>query len=320
MGAKSPQSIYQTYPNIFRQGSPLPRPYGPRDNLRMQSLYEIHGFGKRRRSRCKTCGHRRKSRRSKHKNAHKNAHRKLLKRRRRRRRSKFGSTPGTSEWQAEAAGRNSLARYMNRQANEGALKAAKGWTLPNAGGSNNGIQLYMNNNSSSTPNLIGMPNIPGQFTNNQLNSPVFKFGLKKKKGKKLAPKLARRKSLKSRKFGPLVPNVAGPNVVAYEQPLPIYHAGGNTINFATNKLFNPNMVGDIGRVQPDGMTSRAWLTQSVGIGDGLGSGNRFGSVYTPDGVTTGSGYNVIMQPKPDYMDKKDKVSGSYVGFGKKKED
>jgi len=61
------------------------------------------------------------------------------------------------------------------------------------------------------------------------------------------------------------------------------------------------------------MTSRAWLTQSVGIGDGLGNKYRFGKgkkgkkgkllgksfgkmVYTPDGMTYGTGHNVIMQP------------------------
>ena len=328
LGANSPQSIYQTYPNIFKQGQALPQPYGPVDNLRMQSLYEIHGFGRRRsrhsRSRhshshrCKSCGRRRKSRghKSKHRHKLKHSHR-ISKKRVIRRRSRAFGTPGTNYWKAAAEGRNSLSNYMNRQANVDVLKAAKGWTLPNAGGNGNGIQLYMNNHSGTTPNLIGMPNLPGQYSNNQLNSPVFKFGKKgrSKSKSKHRPCLTKRKSM--RRFGPLVPNVAGPNVVGYEQPIPIYHAGGNTINFATNKNFNPDIVGDIGRVQSDGITPRAWLTQSIGIGDGLGTKNRFGSnVYTQNGITSGSGHNVIMQPKPDYMNDDNIVQGNYVGFGK----
>ncbi len=292
LGAKSPSSIYQTFPNIFRQGSALPRPYGPRDNLRMQSLYEIHGFGHRRKSKkkCK-CGkkyskyhsHRRKSRKSR----------------------RFGNTtPGTAGWKQSASARNMVSSYMNQYANAGELSMAKGWTSPSA--------LYLKSRSSSTPNIIGMPNEPAQFSNNQLNSPVLlHFGAKKKKSikKKSRPVLTKSKK-RSRSFGPLIPTVAGPNTVGYQTSIPLYHAGANTIDFATNQMFRPDIVGSIGKVQSDGMTPRAWLTQSSGIGDGLGNKyrfgkkkNSFGMIYTPDGVTYGTGHNTIMQPKPLYMKK-----------------
>lgn len=38
-------NIYQTFPDIYRQGAALPQPYGPVDNLRMQSKWSINGFG-----------------------------------------------------------------------------------------------------------------------------------------------------------------------------------------------------------------------------------------------------------------------------------
>ncbi len=144
LGARSPSSIYQTFPNIFRQGSALPRPYGPRDNLRMQSMYEIHGFGRRRsKKKCKKC-HSRKFRRHKRKSR------------------KFGNstTPGSAEWKHDASARNKVSSYMNQYANAGSLSMAKGWTPASA--------LYMRSSSSNVPNIIGMPNEPAQFSNNQL--------------------------------------------------------------------------------------------------------------------------------------------------------
>ena len=269
LGAKSPSSIYQTFPNIFSQGSPLPRPYGPRDNLRMQSLFEIHGFGRRRKS---------KSRRCKCGKKHKSHHSKRKKSRRlsRKKSRHFGNstTPGTARWKHDASARNKISSYMNQYANAGKLSLAKGWTPSSA--------LYMRSSSSSIPNVIGMPNEPAQFTNNQLNSPVLlHFGTKKKKTVKKSnskrPSLIKKSNSKrGRGFGPLVPNVAGPNTVGYQASIPLYHAGANTIDFATNQLFRPDIVGSIGKVQSDGMTPRAWLTQSSGIGDGLGNKYRFG--------------------------------------------
>jgi hypothetical protein len=280
LGAKSPSSIYQTFPNIFRQGSPLPRPYGPRDNLRMQSLFDIHGFGHRRTSKknkCK-CGKRHRSHRS-----HR-SHRHSRRSRRHRKSRRFGNstTPGTAEWKHDASVRNKVSSYMNQYANAGKLAIAKGWTPPSA--------LYMRSSSSNVPNVIGMPNEPGQFSNNQLNSPILlHFGAKKRKSNnKKKPSLTkhskgkgikRTSTKRSRSFGPLVPTVAGPNTVGYQAPIPLYHAGANTIDFATNQLFRPDIVGAIGKVQADGMTPRAWLTQSRGIGDGLGNKYRFGKKF-----------------------------------------
>jgi hypothetical protein len=310
LGAKSPTSIYQTFPNIFRQGSALPRPYGPRDNLRMQSLYEIHGFGRRRSKvkRCKSCGRRHRSRSRSH----------HLKKRRSRRKFGNSTTPGTQGWKHDAYLRNRVSTYMNQYANDGKLAMAKGWTPPSA--------LYLRSTSSKIPNVIGMPNEPAQFTNNQLNSPVlFHFGKKRRTSrKKSRPSLTKGKKFKStrrsRNFGPLVPTVAGPNTVGYQASIPLYHAGANTIDFATNQLFRPDIVGSVGKVQTDGLTPRAWLTQSVGIGDGLGNKYRFGSklkkhfglVYTPDGATYGTGHNTIMQPLPSYLKKGRLFGGSVI--------
>jgi hypothetical protein len=300
LGAKSPTSIYQTFPNIFRQGSALPRPYGPRDNLRMQSLYDIRGFGHRRsKKKCK-CG----KKHSRHKSRSRRHKRKSKKSR------KFGNstTPGSSEWLRDASARNKVSSYMNQYANAGSLSMAKGWTPPSA--------LYMRNSSSNVPNVIGMPNEPAQFTNNQMNSPILlHFGAKKHKAnkKKSPPSLTKNKKTfkvntkytkqnvrsikRSRNFGPLIPTVAGPNTVGYQTSIPLYHAGGNTIDFATNKLFRPNIVGSIGKVQSDGMTPRAWLTQSSGIGDGLGNKYRFGKKAFGGSVITLNGSGQIQISK-----------------------
>lgn len=288
LGAKSPTDIYQTFPNIFRQGSPLPRPYGPRDNLRMQSLYDIHGFGRRSKKKCRcrkknSRSHRRKSR-------HRHKSKKISR--------KFGNstTPGTTEWKQSAYARNKISTYMNQYANAGRLSLAKGWSVPSA--------LYMNNKSSGIPNVIGMSNEPAQFSNNQLNSPVLlHFGAKKKNSvKKTRPSLIKKKSKvtkhSSRSFGPLISTVAGPNTVGYQDSIPMYHAGANTIDFATNKLFRPNIVGSIGKVQPDGLTPNAWLTQSTGIGDGLGNKYRFGRKFGGGGVITLNSAGKIQITKP----------------------
>jgi len=300
LGAKSPQSIYDTFPNIFKQGSPLPRPYDPIDNLRMQSLYEIHGFGHRgskrksKRRKCSECGKKHSCRKSPPGPG--------------RKRSKirhFGATPGTPQWTQESMVRNKASNVMNKYSQANKLALAKGWTQPSS--------LFVGNYNNGIPNVIGMINEPAQSSNNQLNSPVlFKFGAKrgpgepgggKKKKGKSKPSLTPRRS---RKFGPLVPNVAGPNTVGYQASIPIYHGGANTIDFLTNKLYRPDIVGPISKVQPDGMTPRAWLTQNSGK-------YRFGSgVYTPNGVTYGTGHNTIMQPLPPYMNKNFKFGGNVI--------
>lgn len=165
--------------------------------------------------------------------------------------------------------RNKVSSYMNQYANAGKLSLAKGWTSPSA--------LYLNSSSSKIPNVIGMPNVPAQFSNNQLNSPLLlNFGTKHKNVKKTGrrPSLTKKRS---RSFGPLLQTVAGPNTVGYQAPIPLYHAGANTIDFATNQMFRPDIIGPVGKVQ-SGSTPNAWLAQSVGIGDGLGNKYRFGKV------------------------------------------
>ena len=349
-GESSPVTIYQTYPNIYRQGQALPRPYDMVDNLRMQSLFEIRGFGKNKNSKVK----KRKSKNSKNHICtceyciENKKTRKLLKSRKSNRKNvkSFGQTPGTNEWKQEAIDRNNLSKHLNKYANEGKLSPAKGYT-PNE------INLYDGTKSSNIPNLIGMPNSPAQFSNNQLNSPILSFGKHKRKSLpkeslkykiKSLPKESlnhKRKSLseiikektgnhKRKSLSEIIKNKKhtkrnfgeyGPNVVGYEAPIPIYHGGGNTINFQTNELYRPDIVPDIGKVQTDGMTKKAWLTQSSGIGDGLGNTFRFGKkfgtdlVYNPNGFS-GTGINTIEQPLPDYMKntpEKKKLSTSFGG-------
>lgn len=151
-----------------------------------------------------------------------------------------------------------------------------------------------------------MPNEPAQFSNNQLNSPILSFGKKRnnKKGKrrpsltKKTSKHSKKKPSRRRSFGPLIPTVAGPNTVGYQEPIPMYHAGANTIDFATNQLFRPDIVGSIGKVQPDGLTPRAWLTQSAGIGDGLGNKYRFGKKSFGGSVITLNSAGQIQITRP----------------------
>ena len=258
-GSKSPVTIFNTEPNMMTRGAPLPRPYGPRDNLRMQSLYQINGFGKVRRSRRRKASRRRRKQsrkkrssklrskklksRSKRKRSRKlKKRRKKRSRSQRRRRRSFGMTPGTKPWTKTSLARNELNAQAAKYANPGALKTAKGLFASD-------IDLMvpsLGNKQYLTPDL----NEPFQFSNNKLNTPVLNFG-------------------RRRRFGGALKG--GPNTVAYQKPIPMYHAGGTTIDFATNQLYSPEgLVPKIGKVQPDGMTPNAWLTRSNGIGDGLG--------------------------------------------------
>jgi hypothetical protein len=124
-----------------------------------------------------------------------------------------------------------------------------------------------------------------------MNSPYFNFSRKKEKTG----------SKRKRHFG-------GPNTVGYEAPIPLYHAGANTINFATNQNYRPDIMNNAGSVMPDGITSNAWLTQSKGIG------NSFGNVYNMP-TNPGTGNNVVQQPAPSLGPQT--VSGSKMSYGKK---
>lgn len=294
-GAKTPNTIYDTLPDVFNK-QPLARPYGPVDNLRMQLPFKITAFGSKK-----------NRRKSKHKCKCKCCRKKSLSKseRKKRKSHKFGNmTPGTNMWQKDASIKNTFSNNLNKYANADKLSAAKAYVSPS--------NLYMNNISSNIPNIIGNTNLPGQYTNNQLNYPFLSnFGKKnKRKSKKISKpslinkskKIVRRPSLtiknskSSRSFGPLISNVAGPNTIGYQESIPLYKAGANTINFATNKLFGSNIIKPDGKVQLDGITPNAWLTQSVGIGDGLGNNYRFGKILEGKTITLNNSGQIDIKP------------------------
>lgn len=266
-----PSTIYETLPNPLKQGSPLPRPYGPRDNLRLQSLYSIHGFGLNKKY---------KKRRSKKKSKKRSFKKNKSK--------KFGMTPGTQQWKNSAIQRNISNLKSSSYANQGVLKPAKGSFKTD-------INLLVKPNSSI---IASAPytNVPMQYNKNNLNTPLFYFGsIKTKKNK-----IKNRRSF-------------GPNNVGYQKPIPMYHGGGNTINFSNNKLYFPEgIIPKVGKVQPDGMTPNAWLTKSSGIGDGLGKQFRFGSKNVYNIPQSGSGHLTISQPDSSTYGK------GYSKYGSKK--
>jgi hypothetical protein len=280
VGENSPSTIDSTLSNLYNGQGPLPQPYGRTDNARMMMKY-----GKRK-SKRKSRKSKRKSRKSK---------RKSRKSKRKSRKSKkFGTTPGTPEWTSSQNVSNNVSNMMNKQAVSGSLKQAVGY-------SQNNIPYYEGPIiSNQKPNVIGGVNLPANYTNNQMNNSYFNFGSKKIKPKSsIKPKLI---SLKKHKFGSFN---YGPNTVGYNEPIPVYHGGGNTVNFSTGKTYVPNIVGsNITGVQSSGMTPEPWLTQSFG--------NKFGNnVYSP--VSNGSGRNVYMQPEPDYMNSGKKLSANFGG-------
>jgi hypothetical protein len=296
LGANNPVTIGETMPNILQQGPALLRPYDRVDNARMQLPYVVNGFGrrkskkrkskKRKSKKIKSKKRKSKKRKSKKRTSKKRTSKKKTSKKRTSKKRKFGVTPGTGMW--------------------------KNSNVSNAPVQNN-IQFYEGKIlSGQNPNLIGGPNLPGNYTNNQMNNPYFNFGKKTKKNNNQNHKKEPEhpKKPKRHSFG------YGPNTVAYNKPFPMYHAGANTVNFSTGKLFNPNILSNSGGVKPDGMTPNAWLTQSVGVGDGLGNKYRFGkNIYTPNNMSSGSGRNVLMQPGPSLGN--NSVKGDFMNFGKK---
>lgn len=272
--AASPISVDNTLPDLYNGQGPLPQPYGRMDNARMLMKY----------------GKRKSKKRSGKKGKKRNGKKRSGKKRKSKKRSgkkskskKFGTTPGTQGWTTSQEISNNVSNVMNKQAIQGSYKQAVGY-------SPNNTQYYEGPIlSNQKPNIIGGNNLPANYTNNQMNNPYFNFGSKKRAVTNIKPKLT---SSKKRRFGSLD---YGPNTVGYNEPMPIYNGGGNTVNFSTGKLFNPNIVGNINAVQPDGMTSKSWLTQNFS--------NKFGkNVYSP--VSNGSGRKTFMQPEPDYMNKR----------------
>lgn len=276
-GAKTPKTIYDTFPNIYEQGAPLKRPYGPRDNLGMKMSGIVVDVPTRRRSfgkyKKRSFGYKKYKR-------------------------SFGTTPGTKKWVTEARIRNNANAPYARYANSGVLKAAKGSFRPE-------IMLLDRPNSKLRTNMPPMLNQPMQFSNNQMNSPgLRKFGTKFRRGFGKIPKLN-----------------YGPNTVAYQKPIPMYYGGSTTINFANNKLYSPKgLIPPVSKVQPNGTTPGAWLTQSKGFQFGqrpklsqnfnikkltsknmkISNDPMFGygkMVYNPMGWS-GSGHNTVKQPEP----------------------
>ncbi len=277
-GVKSPATIADARGNILTRGGPLPEPYGYRDNARMQLPFIMNGYGKKR------SGKKRKSKSRKGRKSRKLS-RKSRKGRKRSKKLKslFGNTPGTDGWKTSAAGRNIVSNIMN---NAGNVSGAVGFP-------GHSVKFYEGLiKTGQSSNVIGGINLPANFTNNQMNSPYFNFSRKKRK---IVPR--------KRHFGD------SPNIVGYEAPMPIYHAGANTINFATGQNYRPNILNNAGSVMPDGVTSNAWLTQSKGIGK-----QGFGGVYNMP-TNPGTGNNVVQQPAPSLG--LSKVTGSKMGYGKK---
>lgn len=334
-GGVSVNNIYQTFPNPMIRGAPLPD-FGKINNTRMKMLYNVHGFGLKKKRKSK-----RKSKKSKRKS-----------------RKKFGTTPGTSKWITELGNQN-----FN------GINYARPYLMEAKGDINPEFLYYQSNGNSSNPNSeFGIANnVPMQFSDNQLNTPLFtnKFGgslkkILKRHSKKKARKSKRRKSrkshrksrksrkshkksrkdkknkkdkrkskkLKKRSFGAFLSSSAmtGPNNVAYRQQFPMGHAGGNTVNFATGELYyNMGKLGGptnstepyasvgtfsdpILKVQPDGMTPNAYLNTAAGL-KASSSGFNTARSFTHNGLSFGS---KSKKSKKNQKSKKSKNFGSQM--------
>jgi hypothetical protein len=201
--------------NLYDKSAPLPSPYDPVDQARMTLPYQIPpittrmsfgarnarigGIGKARRRSANSISRKFKilSRKlSKCKKKIKKLSKKLSKRKRK---NSFGiTTPGTPEW---------------------SNSTVKGFPA------GNNIALYENiNKTNIVPNVIGMPNVPMQFSNNQLNSPdiaspVFNFGKRKKSNNipKRRPRLSSHKG--PAKKGPKFSVKKGPKLSVKKGPV-----------------------------------------------------------------------------------------------------
>ncbi len=270
-GAFNPTTLNEVMPDPNMRGNPLPRPYGPRDNLRMGTGNTTNGFG---------------------------------------------ATPGSSAW-------NQVVQNVRGQeyANAGVLKSAKGYMNPE-------ILYYQNAKGVVPGDMPRLGNVPMQYSDNALNTPLFnykQYGSKKKskKSKKKKGKGKKKSSKKSRSKKQML-NMFGPNNVGYEAHIPIYHGGGNTVDFFTDKLYNQDIVG--------GPTNSTGPYASVGtsrepllsvVKDGITpnqysfGANMSNMVYSPDIPTSGTGLTSLYQEAPDYLTRQD-ITGNYVSYGSKK--
>src|SRR5574343_310025 len=224
--ASSPKNIYEVLPDPNIAGAPLPRPYGPRDNARMQNPdYTVHGFG----------GSQNKFGGSNYKFGSTNFGGSQ---------NKFGVTPGTPAWNSTHQ------NYWGQQyAVPDAHKDAKGLIR-------NDVPLLV---PTSVPvnalNPDNYFNAPMQYKDNALNTPLYnnysKRVLKKtsKKTKKIilkAPKKSKKTSKKKpkSKFGKISSSgtLYGPNNVGHETHIPIYKGGGNTKDFLTGSVYENDYV------------------------------------------------------------------------------
>jgi len=326
---KSPETLSDTLPDQYYRGIALPRPYDRVDNQRMNSPDYIHGFGKKKgiNKDIETLTKLKKIR--KHS-------KKLIKSVKRtiRKKSQFSTTPGTDRWTDSIANRTFNGQD---QVSEQHIDAT--------GNFNTGMVYFQPGpDFDQRFDLRQNTNVPMQYTNNQMNTPIV--------GHAFGSKIGLDRSL-------------GPNIVGYAPPIPMYHAGGTTMNYLTNQLYKP--IGIIGgptnsngayasvgtgqeilTVQPDYITPNAYLNTANGLPqdvavnnangllqEGLGRSTRttvesdfgFGkrkekNRFSKDIMFTSNSYAAdgpMYQKSPMYMKKSDiNDTGDFASFGKKK--
>jgi len=316
-GSVSVDNIYQTQPDPYMQGSRLPRPYGPRDNMRMAMPELIAGFGKKKRSKKKLTKKIKKivkeilKKRSKKRSKKKQESKKL----------RFGSeTPGSPKWTSELANAAST-DYCGIEYANPVLEGAKGDVGPNF------LYYVPGSNFDQRFNLAGA-NVPMQYTDNQGNNPIpsNSFGFSAMSG---------------------TSSMTGPNNVGHETLGPMYHGGSNTQDFATGLLYAQNDIiqgpgnstgvyasagttpNQLLKVKADSITPNAYLASAPDIkmassgaysartlvNNGLNYGhkkkNKFGvgpvisvlgSVqYSPEFASLGTGQLTLYQPNPPQL-------------------
>ncbi len=327
-GVKSPETLSDTLPDQYYRGIALPRPFDRVDNQRLVGPDYIHGFGKKKgiNKDIETLTKLKKIR--KHS-------KKLIKSVKRtiRKKSQFSTTPGTERWTDSVANRTFNGQD---QVSEQHIDAT--------GNFNTGMVYFQPGpDFNQRFDLRQNTNVPMQYTNNQMNTPIV--------GHSFGTKIGLDRSL-------------GPNIVGYAPPIPMYHAGGTTMNYLTNQLYKP--IGIIGgptnsngayasvgtgqeilTVQPDYITPNAYLNTANGLPQdvavnnangllaaGLGQSTRttvesdfgFGKSkknrFSKDIMFTSNSYAAdgpMYQKSPMYMKKPDiNDTGDFASFGKKK--
>jgi hypothetical protein len=273
----SPPTIYDTFPDPFQQGSPLPQPYGPRDNLRMMSLWN---YGRKLR----------KLRR-------KNKHYKRL-----RSRNGFGLIYNGQEYVdnilAPAKGYiysylpidpnnvyNVPMQYSNNTQNTPIFTTTP--TMRFGQMLNTNGMYGVNNVAYQTP--IPMLHAGGttlNYANNQLYSPIGVVG---------GPTNSTGQFASAGTFSEPVMNVVNDNIT------PNSYLNTKPINVTATDA-NSTML-------KDGMTtSSSFGKRKRSFGN---------MIYQPDMITGGGGNEPVYQKSPMYMDTKATPTGNYANYGKK---